>query len=128
MLIDTSTVIEILRNPKSSDRFKLVKEQIRNEELYMLIIQLAELSDWCIRNSVPPTERIEAIKQFANIVPLDEDMCLEGSRIKSARRRTGHKNFSLLDGLVLAAARSMGERLLTFDRDFMGEKDCVVPA
>ena len=77
----------------------------------MLNIQLAELSDWCIRNSVPPTERIEAIKQFANIVPLDEDMCLEGSRIKSARRRTGHKNFSLLDGLVLAAARSLGERL-----------------
>ena len=128
MLIDTSTVIEILRNPKSSDRFKLVKEQIRNEELYMLIIQLAELSDWCIRNNVPPTERIEAVKQFANIVPLDEDMCLEGSRIKSARRRTGRKNFSLLDGLVLAAARSIGERLLTFDRDFMGEKDCVVLA
>ena len=128
MLIDTSTVIEILRNPKSSDRFKLVKEQIRNEELYMLIVQLAELSDWCIRNRVPPTERIEAVKQFANIVPLDEDMCLEGSRIKSARRRTGHKNFSLLDGLVLAAARSIGEKLLTFDRDFMGEKDCVVLA
>jgi len=128
LLIDTSTVIEILRNPKSSDRFKLVKEQIRNEELYMLIIQLAELSDWCIRNSVPPTERIEAVKQFGNIVPLDEDMCLEGSRIRRARRRTGHKNFSLLDGLVLAAARSIGEKLLTFDRDFMGEKDCVVLA
>ena len=94
----------------------------------MLNIQLAELSDWCIRNSVPPTERVEAVKQFANIVPLDEDTCLEGSSIKSARRRTGHKNFSLLDGLVLAAARSIGERLLTFDRDFMGEKDCVVLA
>ena len=35
MLIDTITVIEILRNPKSSDRFKLVKEEIRNEELYI---------------------------------------------------------------------------------------------
>jgi predicted nucleic acid-binding protein len=128
LLIDTSTVIEILRNPKSSDRFRLVKEQIRSEELYLLIIQLAELSDWCIRNSVPPTERIGAVKQFASIVPLDEGMCLEGSKIKRGRRRTGHKNFSLLDGLVLAAARSIGERLLTFDRDYMGEKDCVVLA
>ena len=128
MLIDTSTVIEILRHPKTSDRFRLVKEQIRTEELYMLIIQLAELSDWCIRNRVPPTERIEAVKQFASIVPVDEEICLEGSKIKSQRRRRGHKNFSLFDGFVLAAARSMGERLLTFDRDFMGEKDCVVLA
>jgi predicted nucleic acid-binding protein len=128
LLLDTSTVIEILRNPKSSDRFRLVKEQIKNEELYMLTIQLAELSDWCIRNNAPPIERIESVKHIANIVPLDEEICLEGSKIKSTRRRTGHKNFSLLDGLVLAAARSLGERLLTFDRHFTGEKDCIVLA
>jgi len=126
LLIDTSVVIEILRHPKTSDRFRQVKEQVRAEELYMLIVQLAELSDWCILNGAPPTERIEAVKQFANIVPLDEEICLEGSKIKSARRKVGHKNFSLVDGLVLATARSMGERLLTFDRDFTGEKDCVV--
>ena len=126
MLLDTSTVIEILRHPKTSERFRLVKEQIRAEEVYMLVIELAELSDWCIRNRVPATERIEAVKQFANIVPVDEEICLEGSKIKSERRRNGHRSFSLLDGLILAAARSMGERLLTFDRDFIGEKDCIV--
>jgi len=101
---------------------------MRNEELYLLIIWLAELSDWCFRNGVPLTERIGAVKQFASIVSLDDDVCLEGLRIKSARRRTGHENFSLLDGFVLAAARSIGERLLTFDRDFMCEEDCVVLA
>lgn len=126
MLVDTSTIIEILRNPKTSDRFKLISEQMRGEELYLLVVQLGELSDWCIENHVSPRERVDAVKKIANIVPLDEEMCLEGSKLKADRRRSGHRNFGLLDGLVLAAARSLGEKLLTFDNDFSGEKDCVV--
>ena len=92
----------------------------------MLIVQLAELSDWCIANDAPARERVEEVKKLANIIPLDEDICLEGSRIKNERRRKGFGNFGLLDGLVLAAARSVGERVLTFDRDFAQEQDCVL--
>lgn len=126
MLIDTSTITEILRHSKTSDKFRLIKEHIKSEELYVLVIQLAELSDWCIENRAPPRERIEAVKKLANIILLDEDICLEGSKIKHNRRKTGHRDFSLIDGLVLAAARYVGEKLLTFDRDFEGEKDCVI--
>ena len=126
MLIDTSAIIEILRHPKTSDKFRRVKEHIKSEELYVLVIQLAELWDWCIENRAPPVERIEAVKKLANIIPLDEDVCLEGSRIKHNRRTTGHQDFSLIDGLVLAAARSVGKKLLTFDIGFEGEKDCVI--
>ncbi len=126
MLIDTSTIIEILRHPKTSDRFRLIKEHIKSEELHVLVIQLAELSDWCTENRAPPMERVEAVKKLANIILLDEDICLEGSKIKRSRRKSGHRDFGLIDGLVLAAARSVGEKLLTFDRDFEGEKDCVI--
>ena len=92
----------------------------------MLIVQLAELSDWCIANKAPVKERIEELKKLANIIPLDEDICLEGSRIKNEQRKKGFGSFGLLDGLLLAAARSVGERVLTFDRDFAGEEDCLV--
>lgn len=126
MLVDTSTIIEILRSPKASDRFRLINEHVRSEELYLLVVQLAELSDWCIENNVSPRERIEAVKKVANIVPVDEEICLEGSKVKAERRRNGYKDFGLLDGLVLATARSLGEKLLTFDKDFSGEKDCIV--
>jgi len=128
LLIDTSTIIEILRHRRTSGRFRLIKDHIGAEELYVLVIQLAELSDWCIENRVSPRERVDGVKKFANIIPLDEEICLEGSRIKSDRRRAGYRDFSLLDGLVLAAAKSMGERLLTLDRDFSGERDCIVLA
>ena len=121
-------MIEILRNPKTSDKFRLINEQIRNEELYLLIVQLAELSDWCLENRVSPRERVDAVKKISNIVPLDEEICLEGSKIKAERRGNGHKDFGLLDGLVLAAARSLGVKLLTFDTDFSGERDCIVLA
>ena len=92
----------------------------------MLVVQLAELSDWCIANEVPVRERIEEVKSLANIIPLDEDVCLEGSRLKSERRRRGFGSFGFLDGLLLAAARSVGERVLTFDRDFPEEEDCLL--
>jgi len=126
LLLDTSSLIEVLRHPKTSKEFRLIQRHVGAEELYVLIVQLAELSDWCIANDAPARERVEEVKKLANIIPLDEDICLEGSRIKNERRRKGFGNFGLLDGLVLAAARSVGERVLTFDRDFAEEKDCIL--
>jgi len=126
LLLDTSSLIEVLRHPKTSKEFRLIQRHVGAEELYVLIVQLAELSDWCIANDAPARERVEEVKKLANIIPLDEDICLEGSRIKNERRRKGFGNFGRLDGLVLAAARSVGERVLTFDRDFAQEQDCVL--
>ena len=126
MLLDTSAIIEVLRHPRTSKEFRLIQKHIGDEDLYVLVVQLAELSDWCIVNNVPARERIEEVKNLANIIPLDEDIFLEGSRIKNERRKKGFASFGLLDGLLLAAARSVGERVLTFDLDFAEEEDCLV--
>ena len=126
MLFDTSAIIEVLRHPRTSKEFRTIQKHVGEEELYILVVQLAELSDWCLVNSVPVKERIEEVKSLANVIPLDEDICLEGSRIKNERRKKGFRSFGLVDGLVLAAARSVGERVLTFERDFTGEEDCLV--
>ncbi len=126
MLVDTSAIIEVLRHPRTSKEFRLILKHVGAEELYVLVVQLAELSDWCIVNNLPVKERIEEVKNLANIIPLDEDICLEGSRIKNERRKKGFGSFGFLDGLLLAAARSVGERVLTFDRDFADIEDCLV--
>ena len=128
MLVDTSAIIEILRHSRTSNEFKVIQEHIGAEEVYMLVVQLGELSDWCIANRRPVKERVEAVKNLANIIPVDEEICLEGSKLKNERRKKGFRSFGLLDGLVLAAARSVGERVLTFDRDFEGEEDCILIA
>ena len=126
MLLDTSIIIEVLRNPTTSKEFRLIQKFIAAEELYLLVVQLAELSDWCITNKVPVRDRIGEVKSLANIIPLDEDICMEGSKLKNERRKKGFGSFGILDGLLLAAARSVGERVLTFDREFAGEEDCIL--
>ncbi len=126
MLLDTSAIIEVLRHPKSSQEFRSIQKLVGAEEVYILITELAELSDWCILNNAPVRERVEQVKKLANVIPLDEEICLEGSMLKNQRRRKGFGNFGLMDGLVLAAARSVGERVLTFDEDFSGEEDCIL--
>ena len=126
MLLDTSVLVEIFRSPITSRRTKRIMMEMGGEEAFVSIIQLAELADWAVRNRVSPKDRASSIREIARIVPLDEQICLDASSIKHQRRELGYTDFSLLDGIVLATARSIGQRVLTFDKDFEGETDCTV--
>lgn len=126
MLLDTSTIIEIFRNPPTSARFEKITKSIGDEEIYVSIVQFAEIADWAIKNKASPKERIQAVKELARTVPLDEDICEDAAEIKQKHRKFARSKFGLIDGIILATARSVGQRVLTFDEDFAGEKDCLV--
>ena len=126
MLLDTNCIVEIFRSSPTSVNFRKIIKEMRNEEAFVSIIQLAEVADWAIRNQAPPRDRLDAIKEIARIVPLDEAICLEAPAIKHRRRALGYSDFGLLDAIILATARSIGHRVLTFDKDFTGESDCTV--
>ncbi|MCP8313065.1 MAG: PIN domain-containing protein [archaeon] len=126
MLLDTSVIVEIFRSPSASRRHRKIVKEIGEEEVFVSVIQLAEVADWAVRNRIPPKDRVASIKEFARIVPLDEQICLDASVIKYRRRELGYSDFGLLDSIVLATARSIGQRVLTFDKDFTGESDCLV--
>ena len=126
MLLDTSVIVEIFRSPAGSTRFDRIMAEIRDEELYVSTVQLAEIADWATRNRAPPEERVDAVKGLARIVPLDERICLDAAAIKLRRRKAGYKDFGLIDGVILATAGSIGQHVLTFDEDFVGENDCSV--
>jgi len=126
VLLDTSAIVEIFRSPAESVRLEKITAEIGDEEVYVSTIQLAEIAYWASRNKAPPEDRVEAVKEMARIVPLDERICLEGAAIKQRRRKSGHDDFALIDGIILATARSIGQRVLTLDEDFAGESDCLV--
>jgi predicted nucleic acid-binding protein len=126
MLLDTSVIVEIFRSPSTSRRFKRIAREMGDEEAFVSQVQLAEVADWAIRNGVSARERVSSVKDFARVVPLDEEICLEAPTIKNRRREAGHSDFSLMDGIILATARSISQRMLTLDRDFEGEADCIV--
>jgi len=126
MLLDTSVIVEIFRSPSTSRRFKRIAREMGDEEAFVSQVQLAEVADWAIRNGVSARDRVSSVKEFARVVPLDDEICLEAPTIKNRRRESGRPDFSLLDGIILATARSISQRMLTLDRDFEGEADCTI--
>lgn len=123
MLLDTSVLIAIFTSKRAADR---ISREVGDSQLYVSHIQLAELADWATRSGAPATERVEAAEQIASVAPLTKEICLEAAAIKFAKRKKGIPDFGIIDGIVLATARSLGQNLLTFDADFASEEDCVV--
>ena len=126
MFLDTSIIIEIFKTGKDTKRFEEIYNFIKDEPLFMSIIQIGEISDWCLRNKINPKERIDKLKKILNIIPLSEKICLEGSNIKYEMRKKKIGNFSLIDGLILASARSINQELMTIDNDFQKAKDVIL--
>lgn len=126
MFLDTTIIIEILRNEKQSKTFEEIFNLIKDEPIFISIIQIGEISDWCHKNNINPKERITKIKQITNTVPLNEKICLNGSKIKHQKRKKGNKKFSLIDGIILSSARSINQKLLTMDKDFRKTKDVII--
>jgi len=126
MFLDTSIIIEIFRNDKNSKKFQDIYMHIKDEPIFMSIIQIGELSDWCLKNRIDPEKRITKLKQILNVIPLNEKICYDAAHIKYTIRKKGVAKFGLLDGFVLASARSINQRLLTTDNDFRTISDAVV--
>ncbi|UCH87949.1 MAG: PIN domain-containing protein [Thermoplasmata archaeon] len=126
MFLDTGVIIEIFRAKKSSKRFEKIFELIKNEQLFISVIQLGEISDWCLSNDINVQDRITKLKNIVNIIPINEQICIEGSQIKHTMRSSGVKKFSLMDGIIIASARYMNQTLLTTDNDFRRAKDTLI--
>ncbi|DAC72426.1 MAG TPA: hypothetical protein DSN98_05145 [Thermoplasmata archaeon] len=126
MFLDTSIIIEIFRNDKDSKKFQDIYIYIKDKPIFISIVQIGEIADWCLKNHIDPEKRINKLKQILNIIPLNENICYEAAHIKYTERKKGVTKFVLLDGIVLASARSIHQRLLTTDSDFRTLSDAVV--
>ena len=125
MFLDTSIIIEIFSNDQKTKKFQEIYKHIKDEPLFISLIQIGEISDWCLKNNVDPEKRITKLKQILNVIPLNEKICYEAAHIKYTIRKKGVAKFGLLDGIILASARSINQRLLTTDSDFRTIEDAV---
>ncbi len=126
MFIDTSILIEILISKEGSTEFNEILKYVKDEPIFISMIQIGEICDWCLKNDIDPKNRILMVKEIANIIPLNENICTEGSKIKKSMRDLGAAKFGPMDGLILASARSIDHRLLTKDRDFEKAEDVII--
>ena len=126
MFLDTSIIIEIFRSEKHTKTFQDIYKYIKEEPLFISLVQIGELSDWCLKNHIDPEKRINKLKQILNVIPLNEKICYDAAQIKYTMRKKGVVKFGLLDGIVLASARSINQRILTMDNDFRTIHDAIV--
>ena len=126
MFLDTSIIVDIFRYDEESKNFQKIFELIKDEPLFISVFQIGEISDWSLQNKIDPNEPVEFLKRTMNIIPLNEDICLEASKIKLDMRKKGEKKFSLADGIILASARSINQSLLSKDSDFKRAKDVIL--
>ncbi len=54
MFLDTSIIIEVFRRSEGERFFNQLLEIAKEEETYVSVVQLAEIADWCVRNSILP--------------------------------------------------------------------------
>ncbi len=123
MFLDTSALVAIFRSRRLANR---IERAAGDSQLYISQIQLAEIADWATRSGLPVSERVEAVEQMTDVSPITREICLEAAAIKSAVRGRGKSDFGIVDGIILATARSLGQSLITLDKDFAGEHDCVI--
>jgi len=126
MFLDTSIIIEIFRNDKNSKTFQEIYTYIKDEPIFISLIQIGEIADWCLKNHIDPEKRIAKLKQILNVIPVNEKICYDAAHLKYTIRSKGVTKFGLLDGIVLASARSINQRLLTTDTDFRTINDAVI--
>ena len=124
MFLDTTVIVELMRG--ESQRTNDILAYIENELLFISVIQLGEVNDWCLANCSDPAERIRQLKEIVNIIPLNEAICIEASAIKKNMRTQKIAKFSLMDGIILASARYIGQRLITSDTDFRKADDAII--
>jgi predicted nucleic acid-binding protein len=126
MFLDTSIIVEIFRDKKGEEPFERIFKLIKDEPLFVSVLQIGEISDWCLNNKANPSGRISKLKDIIGIIPLNEKLCIEGAEIKHDMRKQGLSKFSLMDGIILASARSINQKLLTTDSDFRKADDAIV--
>lgn len=114
MFLDTFALVEYFMGTSKGLR---VKEALKRERSYISIISIAEVADWCHENDLDAQKHVDVIRKLVDMVPLTEEICLGASRIKHEGRKL-HIDFGLVDGLILATAKSMGQKVLTGDPHF----------
>ena len=126
MFLDTSVVIGLFENEPESQRFQDIFRMTMGEQLYISVVQMGEVSDWCIRNGYDVSDLTNTLKKLVNILPVNEIICLKASQTKQEMRQKGIDKFGLMDAIVLCSAQSINQKLLTTDSDYRAAKNAIL--
>jgi len=122
MFLDTSAVIELFLG---TEKGKRVLESIKEEDAFISIITYAEVAMWCKREGKDFEIWRESVEKITSVVDLDPQIAYDAANITFEAKQKD-KSFGIIDGIILASARSVNQRLITKDKHFEGFSDVVI--
>src|SRR5687767_1242818 len=103
MFLDTTIIVELLGRPATDPLVRRIVSEMGDEVLTASVIQLGELADVARARNQTVSEAIRRAREILELAPLDTEIAVEASNLKAeARRRRASRDFSLIDGVVLA--------------------------
>lgn len=127
MLLDTSVIVHLLSQPETDPFVRSAREAIGESMTYASPIHMGEIADVSRREGRPVEETVRRALDLVDLIPLDAAIAVEASALKAeARKRKAGRDFSLIDGIGLASARSRRMPFLTFDPEFTGFPDAII--
>jgi len=125
LIVDTSVWIEYFAD---SARGKQVASLIDSPhaELFVPASVIAEVVKIHIDKKKDPVPVVEALQNLSSIVPLDVDLAFVAAKLYNFGR-IKNSSFGMLDAFVIATAREVGGKVLTFDNSFRPFKETIIP-
>lgn len=127
MFLDTSALIDLMRSAPDDERSRRIRSALQDERIYLSPIQMGELADYARRFPLPLADLLQRVRSNSEFVTLTPEVAIQGAAIKAeVRALQKGTNFSLIDGILLASARAIGQGFLTSDRAFPTASDIIV--
>ena len=115
-LLDTSAWVEYFKGSKKGE---VVRDCLKQPEVYTSALTLAELSRWFTVNKGDVGLAIEQVKKNSVIIQVEENALIESGKLYVTLRKT-RKSIGMIDVILYVTALSHGLTLVTGDRDFHG--------
>ncbi|MBR9700730.1 type II toxin-antitoxin system VapC family toxin [Candidatus Woesearchaeota archaeon] len=122
-LLDTHSWIEMFIGSSSGRTVKKLVEG--KNKICVSDSTFAEIYSWAVRNDEDPGFLLMLVRQHAEVIEIDTNLWVEGAAWKE-RMRVRHKNFGLIDGLLLAIQQRIGGTIVTGDPHFKGLKKIMM--
>lgn len=97
---------------------------LRTARLFTTTVTVAELVAKITRDGKDERIALQAVRECARILPIDEDVAIAAGQAYPSLRKQRPK-IALSDVLSLCLARKLGAKVLSSDTDFKGLKDAV---
>ncbi|MBI4043975.1 MAG: PIN domain-containing protein [Candidatus Diapherotrites archaeon] len=117
MLFDTYAWVEFFKNTAKGQKAAAL---LRANACFTSVISLAELSEWIEREGLDRKRLLGYVKAFSTVLEADVQT-MELAGILKVKKRVMHKDFGLVDAIILAASRQHQLPVVTGDPHFEGE-------